>query len=210
MKTRVLLVGVILLALVVGIFGMRVHKSRASTQGNLIVAEGVVQSQGLSSVDLMYQTLNTETFLDSDGSGWVYINGVLVNNGSSSFSAPKWCFNFGGSPSDYTMIFAEDGSGILDFDVEWEEDWITRRGQTCVTSHFRHPIKDGADYWYGLGIRIADFSTITGEDIVNASWTVMSSGTPVMEYVNQALWPHNREAAMVSPEPEETQWGRAI
>ena len=210
MKTRVLLVSVVLLTLAAGIFGREVRESDASTPENLIVSEGLVQSQGLSSVDLVYRTLNTETFLDADGSGWIYLNGVIENWGSSDYSESRWCYQFGGSPSDYTMIFAEDAEGILDFDVEWKEDWLTGWGQTCVTAHLRHPIKNGMDYWYGIGIKIADFATVTGEDIINAVWTVKSSSTPVMEYINQAAWPHNREAALVTPEPEEIQWGRAI
>jgi hypothetical protein len=210
MKRRVLLTGVILAVLVIGFFGMRTHEGKASTPENLIILESGIHPQGLSDFDLLFQTLDTEVFLDSDRSGWFYVNAVVINNGSSGLSEQKWCFYFGGSPSDYTMIFAEDAEGILDFDVEWGVDLITGLGHTCVTPNFRHSIQNGMDYWYGFGIKIANFSTITGDDIINASWVVGPSGIPAIEYISQALWPHNREATVAIPTPEEIQWGRAI
>ncbi len=198
---RVLIAGILVVVVLLSSVGGSLAEPRKVEQGIITNGPGAMDL-AVKDIDLISQYLSIGKVLAADGSAVLYISDVLRNDGSTGVSNYTWCFGFSGS--EYTNIFAEDSEGFLT--IETYVDWWT--GRTCVETHFRSPIRNGQEYWYGLGLGISKFASVDASGNVIASW-VVDSNVGAQQYVDEVWWPSNRRAVTADPEPDLLSWSYA-
>lgn len=211
MRKQYILLGVLAITLLAGLFGYAgLHTYAGDLKKGIVLgpltAEGKLNPAGVS---LSFDNLIHKSWLKADGSVWMLVSAVVRNYGSTPYTTPEWCFFFGGNPSDYTGIFGEEAGKILPTQTTWRSASWNRPAGVCVSTKFTRAINNGQEYWYAIGINIKDAFDINN-GIVDASWYVRSSSTPVLAYKEYALWPHNRVAVTAAPVPEEFYWNAAV
>jgi len=155
-------------------------------------------------VSYVYSALDDEVFLRADGSGVLYVGNRIRNTGDEPISSLGWCFWYG--PDVYSSIYAEDERGYLDVVSGQYYSDVYGYG-LCAMATLRAPLPPGDEYWYGLGVTVADHHTVLN-DVISAGWTVIPS-TSIERFSEKVAWPYNHLGVSATPTPDELQRGYA-
>ncbi len=157
------------------------------------------------SVDYVFNSIVSHTYLRSDGAAVRSKDITVTNNSSTPIDSLGWCY-YWGTNSDYTNIYGKDTTGYLDVNYYMYEHSSYGWGMCSIVT-LSDPIQYGETYSYTEGITISNHHSVYNDTIYAAWW--LDPGF-VETYTEDVRWPFNNEGVTADPAPDELYSSQAL